>query len=55
VIDGDAVYLGSLPSSWSRWSGSTCPVFVVHDARAAGGLVEALERQVAVEAFSSAR
>jgi hypothetical protein len=49
VIDGQDVYLGSLPASWHRWTRGSCPVFVVNDGRAAQELLGALEAQVSVE------
>lgn len=49
VIDGQALYLGCLPTSWHRWTRGSCPVFVLNDGRAATDLLTALEAQVSVE------
>jgi hypothetical protein len=49
VIDGPSLYMGALPASWHRFTGSSCPILVMHDAHAAEDLGDALEGQVSVE------
>lgn len=53
VVDGRFVYLGPLPSSWHRWTDSSCPVFVMDNTRLGNDLLQALDRQVSVEVAGS--
>jgi phosphatidylserine/phosphatidylglycerophosphate/cardiolipin synthase-like enzyme len=55
IIDGQAVYLGSLPSAWHRWTRSSSLSFVVNDSETAGDLLGALEAQVSVEVSGPTR
>jgi phosphatidylserine/phosphatidylglycerophosphate/cardiolipin synthase-like enzyme len=49
VVDGQCLYMGSLPSSWEALAPPTSPVFVLRSKAVSAEILEALEGQVSVE------